>query len=1155
MTSPQKKKGGGTEAERQSVLKQMKVRTTLKKDMSWINHNSDDEKDECPSPLSGWGMGRMKMRMAFIVAAAHGSPQLKSLGAKRFICSPTPETKFERDSTIYKAEEINKSSSTPFSSSNTASTYKVNETHIASEISASSQPLSTDNNSRGAMCRAPGSRTSAGYIIRGQPINASTPIKIPVPFNGYKKSNTAQLKSASLPRLPTATGYKMSTEEYKKLAPFNTRNRSLGDLSDEDEIAFSPEEHTQRTEVASGLLRNTPSKDRSYVFSAAKRNNGTGAQETPPPFLAKRVEVQEEQGENKRSQTLPKSLSSYLYDDANRYEQSWKATNAEQSLSSSQTSPPSGNYNSGSPKLTSWTTGNVTETRSTDIKPVPGKITVIRDESDDDKEVPKSTSETRSTTTRSSTSRNEGGKNNPDIPKLTSWTTGPKSPNIKTAPGKVTVIRDGSSGAQDTPPPFLAKWVDVQEEQGESIKSQTLPKSLSSYLYDDANRVGVQEEQGENKKSQTLPKSLSSYLYDDANRYEQSWKAINAEQSLSSSQTSPPSNDKTSKETEKSYTTDNIRTTTVKGKDGIPMLSKHNVVSGNYNSDSPKLTSWTTGNVTETRNTDIKPVPGKITVIRDESDDDKEVPKSTSETRSTTTRSSTTRNGGGKNNPDIPKLTSWTTGPKSPNIKTAPGKVTVIRDGSDDDNKVPKTTAESRSTTRTIETSNERNNNSDIPKLTSWTTTSVTETREPDTKPGTGKITVLRDERNNNSDIPKLTSLTTTSVTETRNPDIKPGHGKITVLRDESVQQEPLPQVDTKPKVATTEARDNKQPDLISWSELGMKSTITENRELKEDCDVPKPTPRNTNKDKEKSVMEAPLIVISPEFNSTRPNPPSKAGAISTVNETRYRVPETLEELEPIPNSRRYVSDSGNNSVVTTRYESSRATEQAKPDPSNSPRPSPRNRENISTTTTEARYRVPESLENTTVQSNPARSSSHSTVTSTAIRSTEPKYTEYLEEKESRSTRIVSSSREKITTTTVETRYDSSSANDLSEYDPQSANKGILFVKEYLNTSESVSPTYTGSQPDFSESLERSSFSSSSYLYNSAPKRPGEGNCTYCGREIKDCAKIILEHLNIYCHEFCFKCGICNKPMGDLIDNLFIHRDVVHCENCYEKLF
>lgn len=34
-----------------------------------------------------------------------------------------------------------------------------------------------------------------------------------------------------------------------------------------------------------------------------------------------------------------------------------------------------------------------------------------------------------------------------------------------------------------------------------------------------------------------------------------------------------------------------------------------------------------------------------------------------------------------------------------------------------------------------------------------------------------------------------------------------------------------------------------------------------------------------------------------------------------------------------------------------------------------------------------------------------------------------------------------------------------------------------------------------------------------------------------------------------------WQCGICHKAMGDLLDKIFIHRDIVHCDKCYEKLF
>ncbi|XP_074962434.1 zinc finger protein 185 isoform X10 [Phalacrocorax aristotelis] len=148
--------------------------------------------------------------------------------------------------------------------------------------------------------------------------------------------------------------------------------------------------------------------------------------------------------------------------------------------------------------------------------------------------------------------------------------------------------------------------------------------------------------------------------------------------------------------------------------------------------------------------------------------------------------------------------------------------------------------------------------------------------------------------------------------------------------------------------------------------------------------------------------------------------------------------------------------------------------------------------------------------------------------------------------------------------------------------------KGVLFVKEYVNSSElSASPRYgrsaeqmsatkdkriaaasknhrqteaerersaSGSLVDLTD-LDRATYSHHSYLSSAPLQRSGEPVCSYCGREIRDCPKIIIEHLNICCHEYCFRCGICHKAMGDLLDKIFIHRDIVHCDKCYEKLF
>ncbi|NXL66641.1 ZN185 protein, partial [Chordeiles acutipennis] len=115
-----------------------------------------------------------------------------------------------------------------------------------------------------------------------------------------------------------------------------------------------------------------------------------------------------------------------------------------------------------------------------------------------------------------------------------------------------------------------------------------------------------------------------------------------------------------------------------------------------------------------------------------------------------------------------------------------------------------------------------------------------------------------------------------------------------------------------------------------------------------------------------------------------------------------------------------------------------------------------------------------------------------------------------------------------------------------------STSKGVLFVKEYVNSSElSASPRY-GRYEEWPEAVLCLHTCEFTLLFL---HRSSEPVCSYCSREIRDCPKIIIEHLNIRCHEYCFRCGICHKAMGDLLDKIFIHRDIVHCDKCYRKLF
>ncbi|KAM6198246.1 zinc finger protein 185 [Sarcoramphus papa] len=161
----------------------------------------------------------------------------------------------------------------------------------------------------------------------------------------------------------------------------------------------------------------------------------------------------------------------------------------------------------------------------------------------------------------------------------------------------------------------------------------------------------------------------------------------------------------------------------------------------------------------------------------------------------------------------------------------------------------------------------------------------------------------------------------------------------------------------------------------------------------------------------------------------------------------------------------------------------------------------------------------------------------------------------YMDSLNYNSTRLLPSSSERICSPIATLPQNSHVA---SGYQPDSstAGKGVLFVKEYVNSSElSASPRYgSGSLVDLTD-LERANYSHHSYLPSAPLQRSSEPVCSYCSREIRDCPKIIIEHLNICCHEYCFRCGICHKAMGDLLDKIFIHRDIVHCDKCYEKLF
>uniref|UniRef100_A0A803YRW7 Zinc finger protein 185 with LIM domain n=1 Tax=Meleagris gallopavo TaxID=9103 RepID=A0A803YRW7_MELGA len=209
-----------TDEDRRRIIKQMKVRTTLKGDKSWIHHqNSDSEDEKKSSPLSGRTGGG----------------------------------------------------------------------------STTSAPIALQSE------RSPASKPQSGYLIRG--VFTKTIDKTPSVPNS-PSSKAAQKNTAMKgPSSCHSSGYRMTTEDYKKLAPYNVKQKSV-DL-DEKDVPFSPDEHKKRTEAANSVLRRTASRERAYVLSAAKKSSGSPTQEFPPLF-AKRIEVEEE-GQQRRNPTVSDS--------------------------------------------------------------------------------------------------------------------------------------------------------------------------------------------------------------------------------------------------------------------------------------------------------------------------------------------------------------------------------------------------------------------------------------------------------------------------------------------------------------------------------------------------------------------------------------------------------------------------------------------------------------------------------------------------------------------------------------------------------------------------------------------------------------------------------------------------------------------------------
>ncbi|NXF13298.1 ZN185 protein, partial [Smithornis capensis] len=123
-----------------------------------------------------------------------------------------------------------------------------------------------------------------------------------------------------------------------------------------------------------------------------------------------------------------------------------------------------------------------------------------------------------------------------------------------------------------------------------------------------------------------------------------------------------------------------------------------------------------------------------------------------------------------------------------------------------------------------------------------------------------------------------------------------------------------------------------------------------------------------------------------------------------------------------------------------------------------------------------------------------------------------------------------------------------------------STRKGILFVKEYVNTGGFSSPRY-GRYEECPETLvcpTRGQIPACGSASSHIPPRSRPGAAGPLELFLCPLPAVFIVWGFGYCPTSLFslwQCGICHKAMGDLLDKIFIHRDIVHCDKCYEKLF
>ncbi|XP_039768348.1 zinc finger protein 185 isoform X3 [Ornithorhynchus anatinus] len=853
------------EEERKNILRQMKVRTTLKGDKSWINKQEETESRTMELPSNG----------------RHSSS------------SSPPVTPRSNNRGMFTQSEA--------TSSNTQS---------APDSDCSKRP--------------PNAKAPTGYIIRGvftKTIDNTTQPQQYLPnANGVQKRAAVQAKVASLPR-QSNSGYKMTTEDYKKLAPYNVRRSSVD--TDEEESPFSSEEQKRRSEAASSVVRKAATRERSYVLSAAKKSTGSPTQDVPPPFIAKRVEIVEEEGPSERSQSSPASARP-----------------------SSGLTRVHGARNQ---------TGSTSETETTSKSPVPTSRGLDRREEVENRTPePQPRTESNPRAIPTPEKREEAVRKAPE-----------PQPRTETKPSAPQTAEKSEKEEEAE----LISWSDV-------IVPRVNPSPSTS-------SVG------------RIDKSPEPQL-----RNEEKPKASSPDGSEKREETPIPAR----------------RTTPPDQKVEIPRI----VIS-------PEISQQRSNSQTQESTEITRENQDEVSRPKEEAGFAPKRPAQGSE-ENTVPR---TRDSRGEMPSEVDSKEAY------PDVDRSSTWSTDSNHGSTGSQNEDPEDAESNPQRRSIPNYNEKNVTSNR---------EITRNRET----GSESSRIMEDELHGTR---SGSHYRESCVTETRREHSAVGE-----------HREPY------------------------WN--------LANRVNSEESCITSPDDQYGRP-------------FNMDFCKPSPNIPSTSNATVTTTETRYGGPPNGDDSNSDPTREPESGDLRTGSQhggVDYSLQRTRASYEDK---------------SITVTTRETRLDTPAGN-----RPDPNTSDQHF--------------------------------RDCSVTTTELTRGGSPQLDNL---DPSSRSKEILFVKKYTNTSElsrgksSSSPYGSTSSLDDWSDIERSTSSASSYQYSNPPQRVSDGTCTYCSREIGDCPKITLQHLGICCHDYCFKCGICHKPMGDLLDQIFIHRDTVHCQKCYEKLF